>query len=402
MAEYDVELVSEDVEDGEITTEYGETLGTKTFDEIVEYTLQSIVDKDVGLTNTNPGSVLRTLIEVLSENEDTLNYYIEFVYKCLNIDNCIGEELDRAAKIFGLTREPAKAAVGELTLYTGDTPAEYDIEIPYEFIVSTRQNRNGDIMEFYINDATCVLKAGQSSITVPIVCTIAGVVNVSAGAINTMSSSLQGIQYVLNEHAINGGRDVENDEDFLERIKNVRQTFGKCTNEAIETALNQVSGVTRATVIDMYKGTGTTGAIIVTDSVPAPQSVQNEIISVMNSVKASGIMPFIIYTNVKEADISLRITNISESDYDSIVDAINRYALSLNPGQEFIVRQMERKILNAIDKTVAENDDVDIETIRPTSNITATAEQIIRLGDTIVINGTPVSVGGGIINDQQE
>lgn len=244
------------------------------------------------------------------------------------------------------------------------------------------------------------MKAGQSSITVPIVCTEAGIVNVSVGAINTMSSSLQGIQYVLNEHTINGGRDEENDEDFLDRIKNVRQTFGKCTNEAIETALNQVGGVTRATVIDMYKGTGTTGAIIVTDSVPAPQSVQNEIINVMNAVKASGIMPFIVYTNIKEADISLNITNITEADYDNIVSAINKYALSLNPGQEFIIRQMERKILNAIDKTVAENDDIDIETIRPTSNITATTEQIIRLGETVIINGTPVSTGGGIVNDR--
>ena len=405
MAKYDMEYddtdiiddeYDEDIEDGDITTEYGETLGTRTFDEIVEYTLQSIVNKEVGLTNTNPGSVLRTLIEVLSENEDTCNYYIELVYKCLNIDNCVGEELDRAAKIFGLTREPAKAAIGELTLYTGDTPAEYDIEIPYEFIVSTRQNRNGEITEFYINDATCVLKAGQSSITVPIVCTTAGVVNVSAGAINTMSSSLQGIQYVLNEHAINGGRDTENDEDFLYRIKNVRQTFGKCTDEAIEAALNQISGVTRARVIDMYKGVATTGAIIVTDTVPAPQSVKNEVISVMNAVKASGIMPFIVYTNIKEADISINITNITEADYDTIVSVINKYALSLNPGQEFIIKQMERKILNAIDKTVAENDDIDIETIRPTSNITATTEQIIRLGETVIINGTPVSTGGGV------
>ena len=151
----------------------------------------------------------------------------------------------------------------------------------------------------------------------------------------------------------------------------------------------------------MYKGVATTGAIIVTDTVPAPQSVQNEVISVMNAVKASGIMPFIVYTNIKEADISINITNITEADYDTIVSVINKYALSLNPGQEFIIKQMERKILNAIDKTVAENDDIDIETIRPTSNITATEEQIIRLGDTVIINGTPVSVGGGIMDDRQ-
>ena len=50
---------------------------------------------------------------------------------------------------------------------------------------------------------------------------------------------------------------------------------------------------------------------------------------------------------------------------------------------------MERKVLNALDTTSADNDDLDIITNSPKANVTATDEQIIR-ADNIVINGTKV------------
>lgn len=380
-----------------MSVEFEKELGTQSFDDIVEYTLQAIIQKNAGISNVNPGSVMRTLVEVFAESEDIANYYLEYVYRCMDIDNCYGEELDRAVKILGLVRETSKAAVGEITLSTGDSPAEYDIEIPYGFIVSTRPNRDGEVTEFYISDTQRVLQAGESEIKVAVTCTEPGLVYIPAGVIDVMSQSLQGINSIVNEHAINGGRDDESDEEFRERIKNVRETFGKCTNEALEAAVDQVSGVTKSRVMDMYRGVGTTGIIVVTDTVPPPQSVQNEIYSVVQAVKASGIEAFIIYSNVKDVDIDIVITGVelSDEDYTAIADAINRYCISLNAGQEFIVKQMERKALNAIDTTQAENDDADIRTITPVSNVTSTDEQIIRSAQ-IRINGVVVASGGGI------
>ena len=58
-----------------MSIEFEKELGTQSFDNIVDYTLQSIIQKDAGISNINPGSVLRTLVEVFSENEDTANYY---------------------------------------------------------------------------------------------------------------------------------------------------------------------------------------------------------------------------------------------------------------------------------------------------------------------------------------
>lgn len=380
-----------------MSAEFEKELGTRSFDDIVEHTLQSIIQKDVGVSNVNPGSVLRTLVEALSENEDTANYYLEYVYKCMDIDNCYGEDLDRSVKILGLIRETSKAAVGEITLFTGDSPAEYDIEIPYGYIVSTRPNRDGEVTEFYISDSDAVLKAGESEINVAITCMEPGLIYIPAGAIDVMSQSLQGINSVINRNSINGGRDTESDEEFRLRIKNIRETFGKCTNEAIEAAVNQVNGVTRSNVIDMYNGVGTSGIIVVTDTIPPPESVKAEVEQTVRATKASGIMAEIIYSNIKSVDIEVNITGVelSESDYTAVATAINKYCTSLNAGQEFIIKQMERKALNAVDATEAENDDADIETISPATNITSTDTQIIRSSQ-IKINGIIVDSGESV------
>lgn len=372
-----------------MSAEFQKELGTKSFDEIVEYTLQSIIQKDIGLSNVNEGSVLRTIVEVLAENEDTMNYYIELIYRLMNINNCTGEDIDRLAKIFGMVRETARAAVGTLTLFTGDEPAKHDVEIPSGFIVSTKPNKNGEVTEFYIDGESIVLRAGESSIDVTIVCTEPGQIYIPAGAICSLSRSLEGIHSISNRNAINGGKDIESDEDFIERIHNIRETLGKCTNESLESAVSQVLGVSNVKVIDMYNGVATTGIMVTTDTTPPPLSVVKDVEEVVNATKASGIKPFIIYTDIMDIDVELEITNISEDYYNTIVDAINKYCNSLNTGQDFIIKQMERKILNAIDNTAADNDDVDIETLRPISNVSSTNEQIIRLGS-VTINGITI------------
>lgn len=371
--------------------EFEKELGTMSFDDIVDYTLQAIIQRNIGISNVNEGSVLRTLVEVLAESEDIANYYIEYVYRSMDIDNCYGDDLDRSVKVLGLTRDVARPAVGEITLSTGDNPAEYDIEIPYGTIVSTKPNREGEVTEFYISDDSVILKAGESSINVAITCSEAGSIYIPAGAITVLPQSLQGISSVINRNIISGGKDIETDEEFRERIRNIKETFGKCTDEAIESTVNNIPGVISTNVIDQYEGIGTTGVVVVTDTIPPPESVQQAIEEAVNEVKASGVKAFIVYTNIIGIDINIEITNVSESKYSTIADTVANYCSSLDAGQEFIVRQMERKILNAIDETEAENDDIDINTISPSNNITITAEQIIR-PTSIMINGQVVQV----------
>ena len=49
--------------------EFNEELGMKTYDEIVDSTLQGLIDKNVGITAVNDGSVIRSLVEVRGHNK---------------------------------------------------------------------------------------------------------------------------------------------------------------------------------------------------------------------------------------------------------------------------------------------------------------------------------------------
>ena len=152
--------------------------------------------------------------------------------------------------------------------------------------------------------------------------------------------------------------------------------------------MQSIAGVTKCSISNLYDGNGTTGIIIVTDQVPAPQSVINEINTVVESYRAAGVRPILVFTDTKMIDINITV-NVDSSKYSLIANTITHYCNSLESGQSFIIKQMERKILNVLDTTSADNDDLDITTNYPKENVTATDEQIIRV-DNIVINGTKI------------
>lgn len=380
-----------------MAVQYSDTLGTKDYNTIVDDTLQAIVDKDIGITNVGDGSVVRSLVEALAENDDEINYWLEFIYGAMNIDTLVSEEegqinteLDRAAVIFGLTRNPAKSAVGSVTVYTGDSPAEYDISIPYGYIFSTRPDADGNTTEWQVTDTNATIPAGEHSVDVTVACTTEGSISVVAGAICILPTALQGIDSVSNKNSISGGSDIESDTEFLERIHSIKESMGQCTDDAIEQAVNAVSGVTRAIVRDRYQGIGTTGIIVTTDQVPAPQSVVDNINSVVSKVKASGIYPIIVYTNYKIVDMNFTISPSSDVDADKIITAINDYCNALGTGNTLIVSQLQRKILNALDNTSSNDDLTDIKVNAPTANVTTTEDQMIQAGN-IIVNGIKIN-----------
>ena len=380
-----------------MAVEFTDTLGTKSYDDIVEDTLQAVVDKDVGITNTSDGSVIRAIVEALAENDDEINYWLEYLYRAINVDalasddpSIINTDLDRAAVIFGLIREPAKSAVGSVTFYTGDSPADYDIDIPYGYIVSTAPDADGNVIEWKVVSTDAKILTGEYSGVADVECTTDGEITMNVGAICVMPSSLQGIDHISNDTTISGGSNIESDASFLERIHTVKESMGMCTDEAIEQAVSQIEGVTRAIVRDRYDGIGTTGIIITTDQVPAPQSVVDEVTRIVNETKASGIRPIIVYTNYKIVDINITITPASAVDNTKIIEAIEDYTGALSAGDVFIIAQMERKILNALDTTLTHDDFTDIITNAPTTNVTTTEDQTVQAGD-IYVNGEKIN-----------
>lgn len=373
-----------------MATDLYSKLGMRDFDTMVADTLQSIVDKNVGITNTSTGTVIRTIVESILDNNDISNYYISYVYGALGIDDAEGEDLDRLIAILGVTRYNATYATGTATMYTGGEPAQYDIPIPYGSIISTRQDTNGDIVEFSVSDDNAILQAGSISTSVNVVAIVAGHTYVPAGALSVLNSSISGIQSVANTIEINSGDDIESDEELRVRTKEISKSFGKCTDSAIKLAVENIDGVLSCTVIDMMNGIGTTGVIVSTSIIPPPSSIINEINSVVKNTKASGIASFIIYPTIKYIDIEIEISGAGMAfTEDIVVETLTNYANSLDIGQIFILSQAERKVGNAIDDNYGDNDRSDVRIVSPNVNQVPASTQIIRI-NSIMINGITV------------
>lgn len=364
-------------------------LEIKDFDSMVGDTLQEIVDSGIGITNINVGSVIRTITEAILSNVDETNYYLEYVYNAMSIDTATGNDLDRLVAILGIIRNQSSYAMGVVTFSTGDSPYQYDIEIPYGYEVSTRQDSSGQVSVFNVAEDGIILKAGQTSIDVLVKADTPGHRYLAANTLTVMGKSIVGVATVTNEDEINSGQDEETDDQLRKRAKEYVLSFGKCTKSALETAINNVDGIASCKIIDLYKGNGTVGIIIVPEVVPMPEQVSDAVNVVIDETKAAGIKVFIIDLVLKGIDIE--ITTSEDVDSDIVLEAISNYVTSLEVGQTFIISQMERKILNAIDDNNIENDSIDIKTITPNDNVSCEDNEVITV-NTVNLNGVIYNV----------
>jgi uncharacterized phage protein gp47/JayE len=74
-----------------------------------------IIDAPRTITDINPGSVTRTLVESVALEIDYLYAQLDQVYKLAFIDTAYGKALDLVASILGIVRKPAGFATGEVT-----------------------------------------------------------------------------------------------------------------------------------------------------------------------------------------------------------------------------------------------------------------------------------------------
>lgn len=372
-------------------SESAQKLGMKDFDTMVQMALKILVDANVGITNTSPGSVVRTIVETLIQNDASSNYFIERVYNALNIDTAMGTDLDALVAILGVSRNPATYATGKVTMTTGLEPAKYDIHIPYHTLITTRKDNNGKIYEYIVSDDNAVLTAGSNSIELNVIAVNPGHQYVPAGGLTVLTSSIEGIQSVYNDDAIDSGRDAETDKELRYRAKNISKSYGKCTETALKLAVQEVSDVIGCDIVDMPNGKiGTIDVNVATEIIPPPQSTQDKVREIVLATKAAGVYANIKYPTVFNKNgisVEIQILNNDGTQCTSITDdtpilqAINDYELTLGIGEPFVISQMERYILNALG-----DEELDINTITPKGNIIPGGMEIIKVKD-VTING---------------
>ena len=155
------------------------------------------------------------------------------------VDTAEGRALDSAVKYRLETRQPARAASGEVTMY-GDE----GITIPLGFLVGTED-------EVLYETAQSEVIPVSGEIVVQVVAVEPGVDgNAPAGAVTEIINPVAGIDSVLNADPITGGRSVENDPDLRARYFLGLAAAGAATINSIRAALLRTDGVRAASVVE--------------------------------------------------------------------------------------------------------------------------------------------------------
>jgi uncharacterized phage protein gp47/JayE len=213
----------------------------KTYDEL----LTEMTDRTKQLfgedTNVSERSVLGILIRIMAwflslvwkDNED--------VYFSADLDSATGKNLDRLLPRYGVTRNLAQYATGELSI-TGNP----DFLVEAGFLVSTSNDiffeTTEDITLDVNGEGIVPIRAGD----------IGGVGNVGAGLINEIVNSSSGVTSVSNPSDVTGGRERETDLEVRTRAKTSGEGLGKATVPSIRAGILELPGVRAATVIENY------------------------------------------------------------------------------------------------------------------------------------------------------
>jgi uncharacterized phage protein gp47/JayE len=215
------------------------------------------------LSDTNVGSVTRTLAEAFARELAVISQQILFVYNSGFLDTARGDALDQVVAVLGekYARKSGDYATGDVRFYRS-SPAPADIFLNDGILVST------DIGEpkIYETIQEKILRKGKESVLVPVRAIKKGQDGITeAGAIRVMIQPVMGIDGVTNPHEILPTGIYETDEELRERAKHALEAAGGTTSNAIKYALMSIPALSGKSINveeDFSQGNGLVKVII--------------------------------------------------------------------------------------------------------------------------------------------
>lgn len=211
------------------------------------------------ISDFTPGSNIRTIFETVSHFVEYLQFLIEAAFRSFYVDTAEGEDLDNRVEDFGMERREAVFASGVET-FISDTPATETFIISAGTLVSTEADVFGNTIGYELdNDITFV--SGALTATGTVTCTVAGIIgNVASGTITNISTTIPGVDSVINYSAFTNGSTEENDDQLRKRIPVHLNGLQKGNEDGIKAAILAIEGIT---LVRMEENTPSAGYITI-------------------------------------------------------------------------------------------------------------------------------------------
>lgn len=220
--------------------------------EKIEELLLDRFEAQHGTINKDELGVLRQMYRPVAEQYVQLQNDVGNVLESAQIENADGQALDLLVALVGVFREEAVRATGEVRFYRNNPVPDGDnFTIPAGTIAQTESLNNPIQVQ---TTEPALLEEGETEVFVTVEAREAGVrSNLAPETVVSMVDSPSGIQEVINDEKISGGRPEESDAELRERAQNALSEGSRATADAITSAINRLPGTESAKVYPNYE-----------------------------------------------------------------------------------------------------------------------------------------------------
>ncbi len=356
------------------------TMDFKNYNDILSDMMTDLAGRDTKITDMNPGSIIRTLIELVAVQLDEGYYLAEQILNLFFAATTSGEYLDLRVAELGLTRAAGSAATGVVTA-SRSTPAPFSQLVPEG---TTFETLDGLVQIMSTEDVT--LLSGTMSIDVPVQAVNVG----SDGNLQTDIILKQvGVAVSLVElwtvatPGLSGGTNEESDDTlrarYLAQIQ-LPATSGNASHY-MQWAL-QVTGVGGAKIFPLWDGAGTVKVVIVdTDKQPAETELVTEVAEYIETVRPIGAAVTVNSASGLEINVSATVIlapgAVLADVQDAFEAALEEYLQEIAFEQDYVSYARVGTILLSTDGVL---DYSDLQLNSTTANVLLEDEEVPIIG----------------------
>lgn len=302
------------------------SLKIKSIKEILSTLIVNITTRTKKITDFNPGSATRTLLESIALQLEELYFDIR-----QNVEYAIENAIYNAFRFERITETKAS---GYVTVnFVEALPSSLIIPMGTVFSTSLQYNK---VIQFKSTEDV-VADKGVLSITVPVECTEGGIIgNVGVGDIRVIVTGSNMIESVTNQAAFVNGVDEETSIERKHRFGEYIKSLSKATKDSIAYGTKEVDGITGVWVDDSY--IGFVRVYTHDENGNLPEELRQAVLQNLEKYRAAGVEVEVLPIVRKEVNISMFFVlkdGIVLEDYlpnikQLIVDYLNNFEVATN------------------------------------------------------------------------
>jgi hypothetical protein len=342
----------------------------KKFKDILQDMVTWMALTDTKITNFTVGSVIRSILEAVAIEVESLYYFIQSKFESLQ-ENSIYNS-------FGFQKNPATPATGTVTinfnqmlnqsvLFTAGTQF-YTVPIDGQTI-------------YFSSTSDVIASIGATSANIPVQCTQAGIIgNVPSYTIRRAVQTTPIMGDIYNQNRFFTGAPEESKEERKKRFSTFVKGIARATPDAVTYGCLQVRGV-----VGVYVQEGIGMLYIYAHDADGnlTDQMKTDLTNTLYNYRAAGIMSFVNGVTKKPTDLNIQVLINPGYNTDTILfkveDLVTIYLSKFTVSKSLIKADLIRYIME-IDKEAIANISIDL-----TTDVTVAPQELIRPG---IINVT--------------